>query len=345
VTASFDNSARIWDAATGREIKRFDGHTNWVLSARFDPLGKRVVTSSNDVRIWDAETSKEILILKGHTSRIDSAAFDPEGRRIISASFDGTALIWNAESGERMATLTHEEGKTWLRSAEFSADGSRVVTATDRGTAFVIDPATLKLVVALVGHAGQVARVQFDREGKRVLTASWDKTARIWNAESGVELVRMTGTSIMNSAAFNPEGTRVVTAQSDGTAHIWDAASGKKIAVLRGHIGGIDSATFSPYGQYVLTASGDKTARIWDVAWATQMRGENLRERVCTERLIGAAQEFTDAELEDPILRDIRASDPVARNPCLRRGPLTLDYWTRLVGNSWRSLRGLVGRN
>ena len=62
------------------------------------------------------------------------------------------------------------------------------------------------------------------------------------------------------------------------------------------------------------------------------MRGDALRERVCAEKLIGAAQEFTDGEMEDPILRGIDKDDPVARNPCLRRGPLSLDYWTRLPG-------------
>jgi WD40 repeat protein len=134
----------------------------------------------------------------------------------------------------------------------------------------------------------------------------------------------------------------VVTASFGKDARIWDAASGKEIAVLRGHDRGVGFATFSPDGRYVLTASSDKTARIWDVTWATQMRGETLRERVCAEKLIGAAQEFTEAELEDPILRGIDLSDPIARNPCLRRGPLALDYWTRLAGDTWRSLRRMA---
>jgi hypothetical protein len=53
------------------------------------------------------------------------------------------------------------------------------------------------------------------------------------------------------------------------------------------------------------------------------------------------AQEFTDAELENPILRGIDKDDPIARNPCLRRGPLSLDYWTRLPGALWDAGRGL----
>ena len=97
-------------------------------------------------------------------------------------------------------------------------------------------------------------------------------------------------------------------------------------------------AGFSPDGKRVVTASNDNTARIWDVTWATLVRGDALRERVCAEKLVGAAQEFTDAELEDPILRGIDKDDPVARNPCLRRGPLSLDYWTRLPMQFWRAL-------
>jgi WD40 repeat protein len=99
------------------------------------------------------------------------------------------------------------------------------------------------------------------------------------------------------------------------------------------------SAGFSPDGKRVVTASSDNTARIWDATWATLVRGDTLRERVCVEKLVGLAQEFDDAELEDPILRGIDKDDAVARNPCLRRGPLSLDYWSRLPIQFWRSLR------
>ena len=91
----------------------------------------------------------------------------------------------------------------------------------------------------------------------------------------------------------------------------------------------------------MVTASGDKTARIWDVTWATRVRGDELRDRVCAERLIGAAHEFTDDELEDPILRGIDKNDPIARNPCLRRGPLSFEYWTRLPAKLSRFARSL----
>jgi hypothetical protein len=178
-----------------------------------------------------------------------------------------------------------------------------------------------RLYRTLKGHSGPVLGASFSGDGRRVVTASKDNTARIWDAESGKEMAVLRGhTGDVRSAAFSGDGRRVVTASWDNTARIWDAESGKEIAVLKGHTGPVRSASFSGDGRRVVTASGDQTARIWDVTWATLMRGDSLRERVCAEKLIDAAQEFTDGEMEDPILRGIDKDDPIARNPCCAAG-------------------------
>jgi len=70
------------------------------------------------------------------------------------------------------------------------------------------------------------------------------------------------------------------------------------------------SAAFSPDGKRVVTTSDDTTARLWDVTWVTKLRGANLRVRVCAEKLVGAAQQFTPVELEDPILHGVTQTNP-----------------------------------
>ena len=107
VTASEDNTARIWDAATGKEITVLRGHEDAVSSAAFSPDGSRIVTASWDktARIWDAATGKEITVLRGHANFVYSAAFSPDGTRIVTASADKTARIWDAATGKEIAVL------------------------------------------------------------------------------------------------------------------------------------------------------------------------------------------------------------------------------------------------
>jgi WD40 repeat protein len=130
--------------------------------------------------------------------------------------------------------------------------------------------------------------------------------------------------------AFSPDGRRLAFGDVYWLT-LYDADTGKELAVLKGH--NMVGASFSPDGKRVITGE----ANIWDVNWVTNVYGAELRQRVCAEKLKGA-QEFTPQELAEPILRDIDPNNPITRNPCLRRGPLSLDYWTRLPGEMWSKL-------
>jgi len=131
-----------------------------------------------------------------------------------------------------------------------------------------------------------IRRVSFGPDRARIVTASGDYTARIWDAGTGKEIMVLRGhRGNVNSAAFSPDGARIVTASTDGTARIWDAATGKEI-ILREHESFVTSAAFSPDGARIVTASGANTARIWDVRFAT-MSTKDLVAEVCTRRLRG----------------------------------------------------------
>ena len=101
VTASRDNTARLWDARTGELKGVLEGHTDWVRSAAFDPSGETVVTASRDetARLWDARTGELKGVLEGHTEFVLSAAFDTSGETVVTASDDKTARLWDARTG------------------------------------------------------------------------------------------------------------------------------------------------------------------------------------------------------------------------------------------------------
>jgi len=118
--------------------------------------------------------------------------------------------------------------------------------------------------VAKLPHEGLVRSAEFSPDGTKVVTASRDKTARIWDASSGQELQKLPHENSVNSAEFSPDGTKVVTTSGE-TARIWDVSSDQETQNLPLKSLG-RSAEFSPDGTKVVTASDDNTARIWDAS-------------------------------------------------------------------------------
>jgi WD40 repeat protein/serine/threonine protein kinase/TPR repeat protein len=126
-------------------------------------------------------------------------------------------------------------------------------------------------MLTMVGHSDAVLFAALSPDGRRAITASRDKTARIWDASSGRQIELLSHAASVSSAAFSPDGRLVATASRDATARIWDMASGREVMVLRGNLDILWCVAFSPDGRRVVTASRDKTARIWDITTGQQI--------------------------------------------------------------------------
>jgi len=303
VTASDDNTARLWDAKTGAALAALKGHTASVNSVAFSRDGKRVATASHDntARIWDAKAGSLLAPLEGHEGSVNSAGFSPDGTWVVTASDDKTARLWDAKIGGALAVLKGHKGS--VNSAAFSPDGRRVVTASDDDTARLWDARTGNSLATLKGHKDSVNSGAFSPDGKRVVTTSDDNTARLWDSKTGAALKVLQGhKDSVNSAAFSPDGKRVVTASDDNTARLWDATTGAPLAVLQGHTGPVRSAVFSPEAAQIVTASTDNAARLWDV-------------KACLQGHTGSVPGIAFSREGVPIVTGSRGNEARARDP------------------------------
>jgi WD40 repeat protein len=271
VTASTDNTARVWDASSGKPIGEPMKHELPVNSAQFNMDGRRVVTASNDktARVWDASSGKPVGEPMKHEDRVNSARFSSDGQWVVTASADGTARVWDAASGKPVGKPMQHGGLTFggVLSAQFSPDGRQVVTGSADMTARVWDAASGRPIGEPMKHENGVVSAQFSPDGQRVVTASVDGTARLWDAANSKPIGEiMKHESGVSSAQFSPDDQRVVTASADTTARVWDATSGKPISEPMKHENWVSSAQFSPDGRRIVTVSLDHKVRVWDVA-------------------------------------------------------------------------------
>ncbi|QUW02760.1 AAA-like domain-containing protein [Chloracidobacterium validum] len=272
ITGSADKTARIWDAETGRELRRLEGHSDVIHSVDITLDGRKVVTGSYDktARIWDLESGNELRKLEGHLGPIFYAFFSSDGQSVVTAAGDNIARIWDTESGKERTRITGHSVP--LELALFASD-QRVVSLDSDFTLRIwnTDPHTEQREIK--GHSDNVTSVAFSPDGKKIVTASHDKTARIWDTETGEELKRLEGHSAsVLSVCFSPDGRQIATGSQDKTARIWDAEAGKELKQLQGHTGSILSIAFSPNGRKIVTASSDTTARIWDADSGRELR-------------------------------------------------------------------------
>jgi WD40 repeat protein len=180
--------------------------------------------------------------------------------------FDGEhayAELARAAVASREVASTPSQGKA-LTHAALSADGRTFATARADFVIQVWNSANASLVAVMNGHTTYITALKFSPDGGRLLSSSYDHTARIWDVTSGRELARLQGPGIVHDAEFSPDGKNIVTAGEEGMARLWDATTGQQIGALVGHRAAVLTAVYDPSGGRIVTASQDNTARVWD---------------------------------------------------------------------------------
>ena len=264
VTASQDQTARVWDAATGQPVTPSLKHDSTVWHATFSPDGTRIVTVSADhcARVWDATSGLPLTPPLHHEGGVNEALFSPDGSRVVTSSRDGTARVWDAGSGEPVAPALKHANE--VSHAAFSRDGTRVVTASADGTARVWDAGNGEPVTPALKHENEVNYAAFSPDGTRVVTASSDQTARVWDANNGKPLTPpLKHEDWLSYAVFSPDGSRIVTASHDKTVRVWDVATFEPLTPPLKHDERVNQAVFCPDGTLLITSDG-KSMRVWD---------------------------------------------------------------------------------
>jgi len=288
----------------------------------FSPDSRRLLTvdSNQVVRIWDVLTGRELItfpkvdhpngvkFLPGHVPSdyvaghcaIMTARFDRDGKRVLTTTEYGCVALWDATTGDQLAFLqkgivnwmpedevNRRNGHEYACPAEFSPDGSIILLLTD-GKARLWDIAARKERLVLEGHEQPVFWASFSPDGKNIITASRDRTARIWNADTGkpLHVLKAHDRNAIVWAAFTRNGTRAVTVAcfmdaagnsqpGETLGRLWDAETGKELA-------GLDSpftdqhlrhppVYFSPDGRHMFTLDyhgGGEVDGVW-MLWDT----------------------------------------------------------------------------
>ena len=260
LTGGGDNNARLWETASGDEIRVFIGHSREVLTVAFSPDRTRILTGSADgsAILWDTDRGTILHLLK-HDGPVNSVAFSDGGRQVLSGSSDGSARLWYSASGTAIKTFDAHAGAVY--SVAISHDGSQLLAGYDDGSARLWDIASA-VVVHRFKTGGRVNAVAISPDGRHLLTGGEDHRTAVVGlvVERRREISRVQARRFGAVRGISRDGKQVLTGCDDNFGRLWDADTGKQIRQFR-HDGVVRSIAMSTGGRQILTASEDDTAR------------------------------------------------------------------------------------
>jgi hypothetical protein len=275
-TASEDGTARIWDAAQGRETATLAACERPVRLLAFSPAARLLATSGDErtVRIWQDRRLVRLLAGRDDYNHFPfvSMDFSPDGKLAAVGSADDTLSLWDVTTGREIKPRLPQEQTVVC--VAFAPDGQVVAGGSFSGTVKVWEIGSGKELLTLKGGERVATAIAFGPSGRQLAAGTGDGSVRVWDARTGALFADLAGhQGPVSTLAFAPAGghppQRVVlaTGGEDGTIRLWDAADWKrKPEILSARLGSVTQLAFSPDGKTLATAHSRDAITLWNVA-------------------------------------------------------------------------------
>jgi WD40 repeat protein len=279
ISGSDDHTLKLWDVASGREMRTFKGHDDYVRSVAFSPDGHTIASGGDDktIKLWDVASGRVLRTLSGDGDAVYSVAFSPDGRTLACGSKgqpltrNGNLKLWDVATGRELRTLNGHKG--YVSSVVFSSDGRTLASGSWDKTIKLWDLASGRELRTFAGHVDSVYSIAYSTDGHTLASGSDDKTIKLWDVASGQALRTFTGHGdTVYSLSFSADGRTLASGSRDKTIKLWNIASGIELRTLSGHEHWVNSVAFLPDGKTIVSASADNKLMLWDVASKKMLR-------------------------------------------------------------------------
>ncbi|MDZ4836245.1 MAG: hypothetical protein SGJ27_20900 [Candidatus Melainabacteria bacterium] len=263
LSSSQDNSIRLWNPNSGKEIGKFEGHEDDVNCVIFSPSGSNALSGGSDktVRLWDIDQGTELKKFEGHTNLVTCVAFSESGSRVASGSYDGTVRIWDTSTGKQVKQLEGNLGT--VRALAFTPDGDQIVSGGTDKTVTLWNINTGAVVRKFSGHKNEISSLAISQDGNKILSSSRDLTIQLWDLSTGEPLKLLQGHTNWIQKAIFLGSDKAISGGLDKKIRLWDLNTAKEIDSYQISSVGMWSVAFNPKGDQIVTGSDDFSIRLW----------------------------------------------------------------------------------